>query len=254
MSKKVIVTDISEKASEKTVKDFFLFCGKIKDFELIKEENSDKQVAFITFERDTAAKTALMLTNAVIGDSQITVKSADDASSGSDDPFDGSDEQSIKPKAAIFAEILAAGYTLQDAIIEKGIECDAKYGVSSIFKQYLAQIQANRTFDFVKNLDQKYQVTETVTTRATDINNKYSVLDGAKYVIDQAQGRVNNFLETSAGKMICEYLFCTQKQVADVQALARKIADDKKQERSFHPVPSHSHSDVQASSQPISDQ
>ena len=105
----------------------------------------------------------------------------------------------------------------------------------------------------VKNLDQQYKVTETVTTRATDLNNKYSVLNNAKYVIDQAQGKVNNFLETSAGKMICEYLFCTQKQVADVQSLARKIADDKKQERNFNPVPSHSHSDVQASAQPISE-
>jgi len=249
MSKKVIVTDISEKASEKTVKDFFLFCGKIKEFELIKEESSDKQLAYVTFERDTAAKTALMLTNAVIGDSQITVKSSDDAQScgGEDNSEDGIQES--KPKAAIFAEILASGYTLQDAIIEKGIEFDAKYGFSIYFKQYLAQIQAN-----LKNLDQQYKVTETVTTRATDINNKYSVLNSAKYVIDQAQDKVNNFLETSPGKMICEYLFCTQKQVADVQSLARKIADDKKQERSYNPVSSHSYSEVQASDQPISEQ
>jgi hypothetical protein len=104
----------------------------------------------------------------------------------------------------------------------------------------------------VKNLDQQYKVTETVTTRATNINNKYSVVDNAKYVIDQAQGKVNNLLETSAGKMICEYLFCTQKQVADVQSLARKIADDKKQERTFNYISSHSHSDEQA--QPVSEQ
>jgi RNA recognition motif-containing protein len=248
MSKKVVVTDISEKASEKIVKDFFLFCGKIKEFELIKEESNDKQLAYVTFERDTAAKTALMLTNAVIGDSQITVRPADDGLSCNDDPDDG-DIQASKPKAAIFAEILAAGYTLQDTIIEKGIEFDAKYGFSNYFKQYLAQIQAN-----LKNLDQQYKVTETVTTRATDINNKYSVLNGAKYVIDQAQDKVNNFLETSAGKMICEYLFCTQKQVSDVQSLARKIADDKKHERTFNPVPSHSHSDDQVSAQPVSEQ
>ncbi|CAB4375575.1 hypothetical protein RhiirA5_348269 [Rhizophagus irregularis] len=253
MCKKVIVTDISDKASEKTVKDFFLFCGKIKEFELIKEESNDKQLAYVTFERDTAAKTALMLTNAVIGDSQITVRPADDDQSYNDDS-DDCDIQASKPKAAIFAEILAAGYTLQDAILEKGIEFDSKFGFSNYFKQYLAQIQANRTFDFVKNLDQHYKVTETVTTRATDIDKKYSVLNNAKFVIDQAQDRVNNLLETSAGKMICEYLFCTQKQVADVQSLARKIADDKKQERNFNPVPSHSHTDDQASGQPVSEQ
>jgi len=249
MSKKVIVTDISAKASEKTVKDFFLFCGKIRDFELIKEESSDKQIAYVTFERDAAAKTALMLTNAVIGDSQITVKSADDASGGCDD---SSDElgQEDKPKAAIFAEILAAGYSLQDAIIEKGILFDAKYGVSDVFKQYLAHIQAN-----LKNLDQKFSVTESVTTRATDINNRYSVYDNAKYVIDQANEKVNNFLDTPTGKKIVEYLFCTQKQVTDVQSLARKIANEKKSDRDYNPVPSHSHSsDDQTSNQPISAQ
>jgi len=252
MSKKVIVTDISDKASEKTVKDFFLFCGKIREFELIKEESSDKQIAYVTFERDTAAKTALMLTNAVIGDSQITVKSADDATCGSDDPSDDTLGQEDKPKAAIFAEILAAGYSLQDAIIEKGIEFDAKYGVSDVFKQYLAQVQANRTFDFVKNFDQKYSVTESVTTRATDINNKYSVYDNAKYVIGQAQDKVNNFLDTPTGKKIVEYLCCTQKQVSDVQAWARKIANEKKSDRDYNPVPSHSHTDDQDS--PISAQ
>jgi len=190
-----------------------------------------------------------MLTNAVIGDSQITVKSADDPSGGCDDPSDDSLGQEDKPKAAIFAEILAAGYSLQDAIIEKGIEFDARYGVSGVFKQYLAQIQAN-----LKNLDQKFQVTESVTTRATDLNNKFSVYDNAKYVIDQAQDKVNNFLETPTGKKIVEYLFCTQKTVSDVQSLARKIANDKKTDRDYNPVPSHSHSDDQASNQPISAQ
>ncbi|CAI2172891.1 8961_t:CDS:2 [Funneliformis geosporum] len=254
MSKRVIVTDISEKASEKTVKDFFLFCGKIKEFELIKEESSDKQIAYVMFEKDTAAKTALMLTNAVICDSQITVKSADDASFGDDPEETFPQGQEDKPKAMIFAEILAAGYTLQDAILEKGIEFDTKYGVSNVLKQYLAQIQANRTFDFVKNLDQKFSVSETVSTRATNINNKYSVLDGAKYVINQAQDKAHHFLDTPTGKLIVDYLCLSQQKVADVQTLARRIADEKKNDRNFNPVPSHSHPDVQASNPPISAQ
>lgn len=54
--------------------------------------------------------------------------------------------------------------------------------------------------------------------------------------------------------MIREYLFCTQKQVADVQSLARKIADDKKHERNFNPIPSHPHTDDQATVQPVSEQ
>lgn len=243
MTKKVIVTDISDKAGEKTVKDFFLFCGKIKEFELIKEESSDKQIAYVTFERDTAAKTALMLTNAVIGDSQITVKSVDDGPGGSDD-FDEND--SDESKANKLAEILAAGYSLQDAIIEKGVEFDARYGVLCTLKEYLLQLQNN-----LKNLDQKYQLTETVTTRATDINKKYSVLDKAHYVYDQTNSKVNNFLETSTGRILHEYFNCTTKQVFNVQYMARQIADNKKQDRSYNPASSHSHSDDQ---EPISAQ
>lgn len=86
-----------------------------------------------------------MLTNAVIGSSQITVKNVDSGSQS--DESDECDIQASKPKAAIFAEILAAGYTLQDAIIEKGLEFDNKYGVCNYIFQYLAHIQANRTFD-----------------------------------------------------------------------------------------------------------
>src|SRR6185295_10572664 len=46
-------------------------------FTKFRDEKSDKQMAYVTFERDTAVKTALMLTNAVIGDSPITVRPAD---------------------------------------------------------------------------------------------------------------------------------------------------------------------------------
>jgi RNA recognition motif-containing protein len=252
MSKKVIVTDISDKATEKTVKDFFLFCGKIKEFELIKDESSDKQIAYVTFERDTAAKTALMLTNAVIGDSQITVKSADDKNQldGCDDSLDGAlIRTEDKPKGVIFAEILANGYTLQETIIEKGVEFDAKYGVSNALKQYLAQVQAN-----LKGLDQKYQVSESVTTRATDLNDKFSVLEKTKYVIDQAHGKVNNFFETSAGKLIWGYIESTQKQVVHVQAMARELAENKKSDKNYNPTPSHSYSDDQDSNQQVTAQ
>ncbi|KAF0441701.1 RNA-binding protein vip1 [Gigaspora margarita] len=73
----VVVYDISSLSSEKTVKDFFSFCGKVHKFKLIKNEINNKQTAYITFERESAARTALMLTNAVIGDSQVTVKPSD---------------------------------------------------------------------------------------------------------------------------------------------------------------------------------
>ncbi|CAG8730161.1 6553_t:CDS:1, partial [Racocetra fulgida] len=90
------------------------------------EENSDKQIAYITFERETAVRTALMLTKAVIGNCQITVKPADDASSSDEclDGGEGYDGQEGKSKVAILAEIIATGIQLQESILKKFYEYD----------------------------------------------------------------------------------------------------------------------------------
>ncbi|KAF0472275.1 RNA-binding protein vip1 [Gigaspora margarita] len=224
MSRRVIVHNISGTASEKTVKDFFLFCGKIKEFELVKDESSDKQIAHITFERDTAAKTALMLTNAVIGDSQITVKCDDDDAPHEEYTQDGDGiSQEDKPKSAIFAEILAAGYQLQDTIIQTGIDYDAKFGISARLTQYLQALQ-----DQIKSLNENYHVTETISNKSREIDNKFGVQDKVKYATSTVQESANKALETAPAKQILSYYSSASKQVADVHNEALRIANEKK--------------------------
>ncbi|CAG8535395.1 2813_t:CDS:2 [Cetraspora pellucida] len=194
MSKKIIVYSVSATASEK---------------------------------QETAAKTALMLTNAVIGDSQITVKCSGEGPSEEEESPEGDGiSQEDKPKAVIFAEILAAGYQLQDTIIEKGIEFDAKFGISTRLSHYLQTIQEQ-----LKKLDDKYHVTETVTNQATAIDAKLGVQDKVKYAATQVQDRANQALDTSPGKQLVEFYLSTQKQVADVHNEARRIANEKKAAR-----------------------
>jgi len=168
----VVVKDISPASSEKTVKDFFTFCGKIKEFELQKDDHSGKQIALILFEREPAAKTATLLTNALIDDSNITVEPyfKDAISIGSEDVHEGSQES--KPKTRIIAEYLAAGYQLQDHVVSTALEYDEKYGVSDKVKTYLNHLQTT-----VKQLDEQYKVTETVTAKAGQIDEKYQVQD-----------------------------------------------------------------------------
>lgn len=224
MSRKITVSNISSSASEKSVKDFFLFCGKIKEFELIKKVSDDHQTAYIVFERDTAAKTALMLTNAVIGDSQIKVSLADDGSFSDESPEqDGYISQEDKPKAAIFAEILSAGYQLHDHIIERGLAFDAQYGLSNKFKQYIVQLQ-----DQLKVLNDKYKVTEIVTSKATELDQKYHVQDNVKKVASQAQDKATSALSTSTGKRLTDFYVSTTKVVSDVHFEARRIANMKR--------------------------
>lgn len=212
----VIVKDISPASSEKTVRDFFLFCGKIKDFELQKDEHSGKQVALVWFEREPAAKTATLLTNALIDDSHITVEPyfKDAIPSGSDDLQDESQES--KPKTRILAEYLAAGYQLQDHVIAKGLEYDQKYNLSDKVKTYLAQLQ-----ETVKQLDEKYKVTETVTAKAGEIDSKYQVQDKVKLTVEQVQQHpVTQRVQGIASQ--------TYTQVLAVHEQAKRIAAEKK--------------------------
>ncbi|KAG0316824.1 hypothetical protein BG000_004706, partial [Podila horticola] len=166
----IFVSNISATASERTVKDFFLFCGKIQEFELQKE--GDRQVALVLFERESAAKTACMLTNAMIVDSQISVKPYFEDSADSSENV----AQENKPKVTVLAEILAAGYGIQDQIIEKGLEIDAKYGFVGRIQSYVEAAKAQ-----AKTLDEKYHVT----AKATELDNKYHVQDRVNAAVGQ---------------------------------------------------------------------
>ncbi|RHZ78234.1 hypothetical protein Glove_166g268 [Diversispora epigaea] len=226
MSDKIIATDISSSVSENTVREFFGFCGKIKKFELIKDDKSDKQIAHVTFEKAEGAKTALMLSNSVLGSNPITVKLDENYLSTSEESSEPGDdiEQEDKPKAAIFAEILAAGYQLTDSIIQRGIDFDASIGLSARVKEYLNKLQNN-----IKSLDEQYKVSETVTTKATEINEKFAVQDKVKYAASQVQDKATRALDTNAGKKMAEFYLNTSKQAADVHQEARRIANEKKE-------------------------
>lgn len=72
----VFVSNISPNAADKTVSDFFSFCGEIKSLVLRRTagQADGTQEAIVTFESSAAAKTAQLLTNALIVDRAITVR------------------------------------------------------------------------------------------------------------------------------------------------------------------------------------
>ncbi|KAF9958984.1 hypothetical protein BGZ65_000995 [Modicella reniformis] len=207
----IIVTNISAAASEKTVKDFFMFCGKLNGFELQKDE--DRQVALVLFDRESAAKTACMLTNAIIIDSAISVK-----------PYfeeldNGDNSQENKPKTQILAELLAAGYKIQDAIIEKGIEIDNKFGVT---RKVQGVVEAAKTQAQV--LDEKFKVTE----KAHEFDHKYHVQDRVNTAIGQGIGFSNQALQSGPGQKVAGVASHIKDQIAAVYVEARRIANDGK--------------------------
>ncbi|KAK3816371.1 MAG: hypothetical protein J3Q66DRAFT_342333 [Benniella sp.] len=210
----VVISNISPAASEKTVKDFFGFCGKFRSFEL--QPDGDHQVALAWFEQQTAATTACMLTNAMIVDSPVTVKPYFE-----DNTTD--DAQENKPRARILAELLAAGYKIQDAIIEKGLELDAKLGVTGKVQGYVETVKATAIAQ-AHAIDEKFKVTE----KASELDNKYHVQDRVNAAVEQGIGYKDQALQSVPGQKVTNIAVQVKDQIAAVHHEARRIADEKK--------------------------
>ncbi|KAI8092759.1 uncharacterized protein BX664DRAFT_328066 [Halteromyces radiatus] len=217
----VLVKNISLESSEKTVREFFLFCGKIKEFELIKDDDEAHQVALVNFERESAAKTASLLSTALIDNEHISVtpyfESAFPAETEKEvDAPEASQE--AKPKARIAAEILANGYMLQDQIVSKGLEYDGKYNVTSRLTGYLNYFQNN-----VKQFDEKYRIWD----KAAEIDQKYKIQEKVQNAAQTAQTQLQGALQTPTGQKVNDFANQTFNQIAAVHYEAKKIQLDK---------------------------
>jgi len=215
----VHVKNISSQTSEKDVKDFFSFCGKITSLEIT--PSGDSQNATVTFEKETAAKTALLLDNTQLGASQVKVSSAsgsteDDGSHYTTQTERDSDEitQEEKPRSRIIAEYLAHGYVVGDTAAQRAIDLDQKHGVSARFLTTLQNIdQKYHATDKAKGIDQSYGVTQKTN----------SLLSGLTSYYEKAAG-------TPTGQKLVNFYTQTSRQVQDIHAEARRLADLKKQD------------------------
>ncbi|OAP59969.1 hypothetical protein AYL99_04971 [Fonsecaea erecta] len=219
MSTTVHVSGISHDTSEKEVKDFFSFCGKITSISVTPESGAPDAAksASVTFEKETAAKTALLLDNTQLGKSQVHVSAAstiDDVASKagaavSSAPGDDHISQEDKPRSRIVAEYLAHGYHLSDQVISKAIALDQKHGFSNRFTSALT------------NFDQKYKATDT----AKSVDTKYGVSDKAMSAWGGFHTYFEKALGTPTGQKIREFYVQGDKQVRDVHNEARRLAD-----------------------------
>ena len=191
----VLVSNISAQATEDKVKEFFLFCGKISHFQL----DATSHQALIWFDKESAAKTATMLSNAVIADAQIQVHyyfdqfnpptDKDDASAAQDQSNAAQGSQEAKPKTGIVTELVAAGFTLSDTILNRAKSFDAKYGVVAYMQPYYQQ-----ALEKAQELEGKYGLVRTVTERAQQVDATYhvkdTVLDYAHKIAASGPGQV----------------------------------------------------------------
>lgn len=170
----------------------------------------------MTFEKETAAKTALLLDNTQLGPAQVHVSSAqnlDQIASGktagsADEPNKEDIAQEDKPRARVAAEMLAHGYVLSDQAIQRALALDQQHGISTRFSTAL------------QNFDQKFKVTE----RAQQADKSYGVSARA----DAGWKGLNSYFEkalgTPTGQKLRAFYDQGSKQVLDVHNEAKHLA------------------------------
>eukprot|EP01117_Protostelium_nocturnum_P005193 TRINITY_DN188_c0_g1_i1.p1 TRINITY_DN188_c0_g1~~TRINITY_DN188_c0_g1_i1.p1 ORF type:complete len:275 (-),score=118.50 TRINITY_DN188_c0_g1_i1:76-900(-) len=232
-SQTVQVSNISPSATEKTIADFFSFCGKISNLYLNKENNS----AVVQFESESAAKTALLLTNALIIDRPIQVSllaSSEPSSTPSSsstfgtqvDPdqipernFGVPDEQ--RSKTSVVASLLSAGYVLADGALDKAKEFDEKFNIANTAKAVADQIKTK-----AQEIDQQFLISEKAsavkaiaTEKVNQVDEKFQVSQKAQQAMDavkkSAQDVANKVQENPAA----------QSAYAQVQAVGNSLAN-----------------------------
>jgi hypothetical protein len=216
----VTVKNISLETSDKEIKEFFSFCGKISSLD-VKTTGLTKE-ATVTFEKETAAKTALLLDATRLGKNEVAVHGSghDSEEHYTTNAERDSDEitQEEKPRSRIIAEYLAHGYAVGDVAAQKALDLDHKHGVSTRFLSTLHNLDSKyKATDKAKSVDQSYQVTAKAQGAAT------TFLSGLTSYYEKAAG-------TPTGQKLVNFYTQGQKQVVDIHNEARRLADLKKKE------------------------
>jgi len=212
MSTVVHVKGISSQTSEKEVRDFFSFCGKISDLSVTEE--GDTKSAKVTFEKETAAKTALLLDNTQLGPAQVQVTSATGGTSTSTTKdTDHHDEHEVaqedKPRSRILAEYLAHGYVISDQVIQRGLALDQQHGIS------------NKFLNTLKGFEDKYKVTD----KSRAVDDKYNVSSRAGAAWSGLSSYYDKAIGTPTGQKLRQFYEQGTKQVMDVHNEARHLAN-----------------------------
>jgi len=204
----VKVSNVSLKAAQRDIKEFFSFSGDIVHVEM-QSFDELSQVAYITFKDKQGAETAMLLTGATIVDMAVIVTPANDYELPSS-VLVALEPKDTKPSALQKAEdivgtMLAKGFILGRDALDKAKALDEKHQLTSTATARVSSfdkriglsekisVGTSVVNDKVKEMDQKYQVSEktksalaaaehSVSTAGSAIMKNRYVLTGAAWV------------------------------------------------------------------------
>ncbi|KAJ1280414.1 hypothetical protein BS78_04G230700 [Paspalum vaginatum] len=212
MTGTIKVHNVSFKATEQDISEFFSFSGDIVHVEL-QSCDERSQYAYITFRDNQGAERAMLLTGATIADMAVIITPATDYKLPASVLADlesknvGGMESALRKAEDIVGSMLAKGFVLGMDAVEKAKTFDEKHQLTSTATAKVASL--DRTMGLsqkfstgtlvvnekMKEMDEKYQVAEktksalaaaeqTVSTASSAIMSNRYVLTGAAWVTD----------------------------------------------------------------------
>lgn len=175
--------------------------------------------ATVTFEKETAMKTALLLHNTQLGSSTISVTSATPVAEGDGSRSPGNDQhgdeitQEMKPRARILAEYLAHGYVVGDAALERALELDKRHGVT------------DRFLGMIRDLDTRTHASD----KARSADESYGITARGRNVLGGLGSYFEKAGNTPTGRRIVGFYTDGSRQVQDIHTEALRLADLKKE-------------------------
>ncbi|GAA5871261.1 hypothetical protein JCM3774_000893 [Rhodotorula dairenensis] len=235
----VRVSGLATTTTKDTLEHFFSFCGKIAGIEGPSGGKAD-----ISFAKESAAKTALLLSGGSLEGATIEVTSDDveppkvaqqaqatphpatATASAEHEPLNQED----KPRSAIVAEILAEGYTLSDSVVQKAIEADKQYGISQRFLSFFNPLRERVGTQAAPTI-------ERAGSKARELDEKHglSLKAHAGWIIGEKYYFAA--LNSSIGQKVNSFYTTVAKEIQDIRDEAKRIAENKK---------AHSHHDDDA--------
>jgi len=207
----VFVSNIAPTATNKTVSEFFAFCGAITSLTMRVQQNSEDKVqeAIIEFKQEAATKTALLLTNALIIDRPISVtryqgeahKTEEELKLQNSTVFK-EDEIQNKPhdlpasqrtQTSVIASVIAAGYQLAAGSLESAKTYDEKHAITAQIKAG-AEGAISTVTAKAAEIDTQYKISETTTAwtqaasaKLSELDKRYGITESANAIAQSAE-------------------------------------------------------------------
>eukprot|EP01018_Ginkgo_biloba_P005863 Gb_03078 [translate_table: standard] len=226
----VCVSNVSVRAKEQDIREFFSFSGDIDHIEL-QSDTEGCQVAYITFKDPQAVDTALLLSGATIVDQSVNIFPVDDfqqqpealsqtglSPSAKESSFAGGAGAAVNKAEDVVTSMLAKGFILGKDAMNKAKSFDEKH-----------QLTANATAK-VSSFDKKIGLTEkinmgtsVVNDKVREMDHKFQVSEKTKSAFAAAEQKVN-----SAGSALMKnkFVFTGASWVTGAFSRVSKAAED----------------------------